>query len=64
MLGILSHTALMVVSYGLIFWELAVLAGAGAVGYCDFVDRSTVTAVVAGRTGVVAPVERLVPATG
>ena len=30
-------------------------------GYCDFVDRSTVTAAVAGRTGVV---ERLAPATG
>ena len=36
----------------------------GAVGYCDFVDRSTVTAAVAGRTGVVVPVERLPPATG
>ncbi|WP_462400412.1 hypothetical protein [Lacticaseibacillus pantheris] len=33
-------------------------------GYCDLVGRSTVTAAVAGRTGVVVPVERLVPATG
>ncbi|WKF84841.1 hypothetical protein [Lacticaseibacillus pantheris] len=43
---------------------MAVLTGGGAVGYCDLVDRSTVTAAVAGRTGVVVPVERLVPATG
>ena len=43
---------------------VAALAGGGAVGSCDFVDRSTVTAAVAGRTGVVVPVERLPPATG
>jgi hypothetical protein len=34
------------------------------VGYSDFLERSTVTATVAGRTGMVAPVERLAPATG
>ncbi len=33
-------------------------------GYSDFLERSTVTATVAGRTGMVAPVERLAPATG
>ncbi|WKF85304.1 hypothetical protein [Lacticaseibacillus pantheris] len=33
-------------------------------GYGDLVDRSTVTGAVAGRTGAVAPVERLAPATG
>ena len=40
---------------------MAVLVGAGIAGCCDFVDHSTVHA---GRTGVVVPVERLVPATG
>ncbi len=42
---------------------VAVLAGGGAARYCDLVDRSTVTAAVAVRTGVVVPVEPLVPAT-
>ncbi len=38
--------------------------GGGAVVCYDLVDHSAVSAAVAGRTGVVAPVERLVPATG
>ncbi|KRL87550.1 hypothetical protein [Lacticaseibacillus pantheris] len=51
------------VAIGWSYW-CGSLAGGVPWGYCDFGDHSTVTAAVAGRTGVVVPVERLVPATG